>query len=246
VNRQRLPATAARRLLALALFLWAGALRAESSTPWPDVAVPPHAKVEWVADNMKVNGFPMRVLHFESTASREEVVNFYTAHWSGGYPTKPAVRTQDGTTIVGQAHGPYFMTAKVSDAPHSGSQGFLSISQIVGNHAERSAGPLPLPPGATILTVVESSDPGKQSRQVTAVERAGVIAGANWFQAALEGAGWHLVQRTQADARTADAGLLQIFQRDQDEVSVSVMPGAQRGSSVVLNLVTKGTGRGGD
>ena len=35
------------------------------STPWPEIPAPPKAKVEWVSDDMRVNGIPMRVQRFD-------------------------------------------------------------------------------------------------------------------------------------------------------------------------------------
>jgi hypothetical protein len=230
--------------LALALL---GAARAQTSEPWPEVPLPPHAKVEWVADQMKVDGIPMRVMRFESTARRSEVVAYYTAHWSGGYVTKPSVKPMDEATLVGQAHGPYYMTVKVSDRPHDGSWGFISVSQMLGHRPERSAGGLPLMPGARILSVVESADPGKHSRELIAMQDAGPDSASKYYEAALQNAGWHLVQKSSDDAIRAHAGSVQIFQRDQSELSISVMAGQDgRGSSVVQTLVTKGTGLSGE
>jgi hypothetical protein len=231
------------RWLALAL-LGAGAALAQTSEPWPTVPLPPHAKVEWVGDRMKVNGIPTRLMRFESTVSRSEIVAYYTAHWSGAYPTKPSVRPLGEATLVGQAHGPYYMTVKVSDRPHDASGGFISVSQVLGNRVELSAGGLPLMPGAKILSVVESSDPGKQSRDLVIVQDAGPDSARNYYQAALENAGWHQVQNTPTDpAHPGQTGSLAVFQRDQSELSVSVVQvDGQRGSTLIATLVTKGTG----
>jgi len=231
------------RWLAVALLV-AGAARAQTSEPWPTVPLPPHAKVEWVADRMKVNGIPMRLMRFESTARRSEIVAYYTAHWSGAYPTKPSVRPLAEATLVGQAHGPYYMTVKVVDRPHDASGGFISVSQVLGNRVERSAGGLPLMPGAKVVSVVESSDPGKQSRDLVIVQDAAPDPASSYYQVALENAGWHRVQNTPTDsAHPRQAGSLAVFQRDQSELSISVVQvDGQRGSTLIANLVTKGTG----
>jgi hypothetical protein len=242
MNRLLLPSLG-RAALALACLV-AGAARSETSTPWPEVPLPPHAKVEWVADHMKVNGIPMRVMRFESTASRSEIVAYYTAHWSQAYPTKPSVRPLGDMTVVGQAHGPYYLTVKVGDRPHGSSAGLISVSQVLGNRTERSAGGLPLMPGARILSVVESSDPGKQSRELVVTQDAGADSARNYYEAALQNAGWHAVQQTAGDpAHPQQAGSLAFFRRDASELSISVMPGKDgRGSALVATLVTKDTG----
>jgi len=228
--------------LALALLL-GGTAHAENSAPWPELPLPPHAKLEWVGQDMKVNGIPMRVMHFESTASRSEIVAYYTAHWSEGYPGKPSVQPLGEATVVGQALGPYYMTVKVTDHSNNASEGYISVSQIVGNRVERHAGGLPLMPGALVMTVVESNDPGKHCRQVVVAQDASVDSSQQFYQAALEGAGWKLVQTTAPDAPAARTGRLDVYHRDLSELSITVTPArGGRGSTLVANWVTKGTG----
>jgi len=228
--------------LALAVLLGVAA-RAENSAPWPELPLPPHAKVDWVGQDMKVNGIPMRVMHFASTASRSEIVAYYTAHWSEGYPGKPSVQPAGRATIVGQGHGPYFMTVKVVDRPHDASEGYVSVSQIVGNKVERSAGGLPLMPGALVLNVVESNDPGKHSREVVVAQDASVDSAQHFYQAALEGADWRRVQTTSPEAAVARMGRVDVYHRDESELSITLSPARTgRGSTLVANWVTKGTG----
>ena len=223
----------------------AAAARAQTSTPWPEMPLPPHSKVAWVGDDMKVDGIPMRIVQFESTASRTEVVAYYTAHWSEGYRTKPSVRPTGDVTIVGQAHGPYYMTVKVGDRPHDGSAGFISVSQVLGNKIERSAGGLPLMPGAKILSVVESSDPGKVSRELVVAQDAGADSARRYYEGALENAGWRAAQKTGPDAaHPQQPGSLDFYRRDSSELSITVMAARDgRGSTLVATLVTKDTGR---
>ena len=54
---------------------------AKSSTPWPEFPDPPKSKVEWVSNDMRVNGLPMKVMTFESQVSKAEVMSYYQALW---------------------------------------------------------------------------------------------------------------------------------------------------------------------
>jgi len=234
--------------VALVFGLLAGGLvRAESSTPWPEIPLPPRAKVEWIASSMKVDGIPMRVMKFESEVSRSEIVAFYTAHWSGAYSTKPSVLATGDATVVGQAHGPYYMTVKVGDQPHERSSGFIAVSQMIGNRIELSAGALPIMPGAKVVSVVESKDPGKLSREVLIAQDAGVDSAMKFYEAALANAGWQQIQKTvttpSGTGPTGPYGSSALFQRDQSQLSITaVQVQGQRGSSILANLVTKDTG----
>src|SRR5271165_6889473 len=137
--------------------------------PWPQLPLPPQADVQWIAQSMRVNGVPTRVLQFQSRASRSEVADYYRAHWTGGYPHKASMHTLGEATIVGQVHGPYLLTLKVEDAPQGASKGLISVAQVVGSRIERNPGELPLMDGAHVVSVVESDDPGKHSREVLVV-----------------------------------------------------------------------------
>jgi hypothetical protein len=229
--------------LAGALFLVAST-RAAGSEPWPELPVPPQARVEWVSDSMRVNGVPMRVMHFESRAQRQEVVEYYRSYWSGGYETRPSVRALGDATVVGQAHGPYFMTVKVKDSAGGGSEGLISVSRLLGTRIERSAGPLSLMPGAKVLQVVESNDPGKTDRQVLIANPSTPQSVAQYYVGWFQGEGWQLVQSNDVPrtAKLRDASVL-VFQRGREEAQLSIVEAPSgKGSVLLANLLTKGTG----
>src|SRR5579862_2883530 len=74
-------ATRVFELLAVAAILavLSGPGRVWAVEPWPEMPMPPKANVQWIAQNMRVNGVPTRVMQFHSRASREEVIAYYTA-----------------------------------------------------------------------------------------------------------------------------------------------------------------------
>lgn len=239
---QQLTALMARSLLG-AVMLLATAARALASEPWPELPLPPQSNVEWVGDSMRVNGVPMRIMHFESRAKAHDIVEYYLAYWSRGYPTKPSVRPVGAATVVGQAHGPYFMTVKVKDADHGGSAGFIAVSRLLGTKIERSPGPLSLMQGAKVLQVVESNDPGKSSRHMVIRNPLAAPSVAEYYLSWFLGEGWQLVQHTDTprSAKAPESSFM-VFQRDRQEALVSIVAASGgRGSVLVANLVTKDT-----
>jgi hypothetical protein len=217
---------------------------AAGSEPWPEVPVPPKAHAEWVGDSLRVNGVPMRVMRFASGASRAEIVEYYRAYWSGGYPTRPFVTPQGPATVVGQVHGPYYMTVKVKDGANQSSQGTITVSRILGSKVDRSAGDLPLLPGARVVNVVEANDPGRRSREVVVANPAPRQSVVQYYQASLQTAGWSQIQANATPPSTPSRpGSFLVFQRGRDEVHLSIVDGAGgRGSLMVVNRVTKDTG----
>jgi len=218
--------------------------RTWAALPWPELPLPPKAAEQWIAQSMRVDGVPTRVMQFQSRASREEIVAFYKSYWSGGYAHAPSVRALGAATVVGQMHGPYLMTVKVEDADHGQSRGLLSVAQVMGIKVDRSAGEIPLLPGAHVLSVVESDDPGAHSRAVSAVNPQPASSAARFYQASLVNAGWSELQSNEV-ARTAasPAKTFLVFAQGAREMQLSIVDSRTgRGSSVLANLVTKDTG----
>jgi hypothetical protein len=226
----------------VAVFACAG--RGWAVEPWPEVPLPPKADVHWVAQSMRVNGVPTRVMQFQSRASRGEIIEYYSAYWSGGYPHKASVHPLGQATVIGQMHGPYLMNVKVEDAAQGTSQGLISVAQVIGSKVERNSGEVPLMNGAHVVSVVESDDPGKHSREVVIVNPQPATSVTQFYQASFVNAGWLQVQGNE-NARTAAApgGSFVVFARGDSEIQLSIVEARnRRGSTLVANLVTKDTG----
>jgi hypothetical protein len=232
-------------LLAALLVLLAGSGRAFAAPNWPELPVPPKADTQWIGKNMRVNGAPTRVLAFQSRASREEVVEYYRAHWTGKFERPPSVKPYRQSTIVAQKIGPWFLTVKVEDGERGESHGVISVAQLIGSRFDRNPGELTLMPGAQVVSVVESDDPGKHSRQVVIITPQMPAMVNNFYQSSLANAGWHQIQATELAAnRTQGGGRFVVYGRGNSEMQISIMePRKGRGSMMLANLVTNDTGR---
>jgi hypothetical protein len=255
VARLRFAEHALAAVLAGAMFtLLAAGGRAWAVEPWPEVPLPPKADVQWVAQSMRVNGVPTRVMQFQSRADRTEIVAYYRAYWSG-YKYAPSIHAMgEAATVVGQMHGPYVMTVKVEDAPHgagstAASVGLISVAQVIGSKVERDPGQLPLMNGAHVLSVVESDDPGKHSRTVVVLTPQPPTSVTQFYQTSFVNAGWLQVQgnnsANSAHPPGAAAGSFVVFERGEDEMQLNIVATrGGRGSTLLANLVTKDTGFG--
>jgi hypothetical protein len=239
MDRLRIPA-----LLFSPLFALSAAVSAWAAEAWPEIPSPPKAKVEWVGDNLRVNGVPTRVMQFQSQARRAEVVEYYRAYWSGGYPTRPSIKALGASTVISQKHGPYFMMVKVEDAARGASEGLIAVSRVAGSKVELNAGDLPLMPGARVVSVVESSDPGKNNREVVVINPQPLQSVLQFYQASYENGGWRQVQNNEAShAPKSPGGVFIVFARGNIEAQLGVTQAPNgRGCVLVANEVTKGTG----
>lgn len=230
------------RVASIALLLIGNA---HASQDWPELPMPPKADVQWIAQSMRVNGIPTRVQQFQSRASRAEVVEYYRAHWTGAYPQKPSVRVVQDSTVVGQKHGPYLMTVTVRDADRSGSEGLIAVAQVAGSKIDLDPGQLPMMPGAHVVRVIESDDPGQRSRQLMVINPQAAASVLQFYQGSFQDAGWQQIQLNEIP-RTARSGggSFVVFARDNNQLQLSIEPATPRGTWLLANLVTKDTGPG--
>lgn len=239
--RARLPAI----VLAFAV-----AATARAGEPWPELPAPPRAQLQWIGDSMRINGIPTRVARFESSISKQEMVEFFRAHWAGGRERPaPSISEVDGATVIGQAHGPYWLTAKVRTRGRDASEGLLSVARVMGEQTRLDPGEVMLMPNAQVLSVVESDDPGRRSRYVVIAADTGADGARAFYEAALRQRGWVLLQQggpaPAAAAAGAARGHFAIWQREsareRNELHLSVLasPSGRGGSMVIANLVTQ-------
>jgi hypothetical protein len=227
----------------LALLLVQG--RAAAVEAWPVMPKPPKAELQWVAQSMRVNGVPTRVMQYQSRMSQSELIAYYRSHWSRGYDFEPSVKDLGKKTVVGQKHGPYVMTVSIEDGGRGTSKGLISVAQFVGARPDRSPGELTLMPGASVAQVVESDDPGKHSRQVLIFTSQSPASVSRFYQSSLLNAGWrqlHVNQVPKGQGRPA--GAFATYRRGESEMQLSISAAKGKGTVLLANHVTNDTGRG--
>ena len=215
------------------------------STTWPEIPAPPKAKVEWVSDDMRVNGIPMRVQRFDSAVSKEEIVAYYVAHWkTSQVPAKPgqtvaAVTPHGPDTLVARTTGPFYSLVKVRSAG-SGSEGTISTSQVLGVEPSLNTSGVPAPSSAKAVNVVEAIDNGKRNKQVLFVSDDSIDSVANYYAHSLKNAGWTLVQEQKAPATAKSSpAIVRMFSRKDQQLDIAVGVDTERRVTLInANLVS--------
>jgi hypothetical protein len=229
----------ARLLYCAALALLAA--RVHAVPDWPELEAPPKAHVEWVGQDMKLNGVPVQVRKFDSALDPAEILTFYRARW-GTQREKKSVENQRGPWhIIGRAHGPYYLTVQVKQKPNAGSEGMLSVSMLTSNiKPEIAAGDLPIPGATQVMSVLDSNDPGKLSKQVTLANGDTVESNTRFYEAALKSNGWDKQALVQSKARE-QVGTYNVFQKKNQELHLAITKPPQSPVTVIVaNTVTYG------
>lgn len=216
-------------------------------TPWPDIPMPPKAKVQWVSDDMRMNGVPMKIQTFESEASKEEVVAYYIAYWKVTTPptTKPnepvAALTNKGVdTMVTRLHGPFYSMVKVKDAGSGRSEGTISTSQMLGVEPKLDVSGVPAPQSAKPASVVEAIDNGKRNKQILFFSKDSLDSVAEYYQSHLRSTGWNLLQEQIAKPTDASPpAIVRMYARNQQQLDVAIGVDRQNRLSIInANLIT--------
>jgi len=137
-----------------------------AASAWPSVPIPKDAIAYAVGDQMTVNGIPLRVQGFFAKTTQGE-----TANWFRQRLGKPIVENKLGSAVVlGRAEGQHYITVRLSPEPH-GTNGIVTIAHLHAAYYSRDTKKAAterllsrLPPGSKLVTELQSTDGGKQSR----------------------------------------------------------------------------------
>ena len=157
------------RLTALFLTSTLSLLLADSSAAalaWPSVPIPKDAVAYAVGDQMTVNGIPLRIQGFFAKTTQGE-----TANWFRQRLGKHVVENKLGSAIVlGRAEGQHYISVRLSPEP-LGTSGIVTVAHLYAAYYSRDTKKAEterllsrLPPGSELVTELQSTDGGKQSR----------------------------------------------------------------------------------
>lgn len=135
---------------------------------WPAIPNPDGARVESIGERIRLNGVPMRIHRVLSARSRDELVAFYRASLG----QRHAEASAGDAVVLSQERGGYFVTVMLRAlAPHT-TEALVSVNDMA--EARRAAGrPLGfvLPVDSDLLSDMESTDGGRQARQLVFANR---------------------------------------------------------------------------
>jgi hypothetical protein len=201
------------------------------------LAHPPSSQIASAGERMKVNGVDMTVEHFDSALPADDILAFYREQWRGDTPGDHVTehRTSQWHVIGRQARNQH-QTVQVRPRADGGSEGFLASSDTRSAPRSPSQTPIHLPMGATIVSVVQSSEAGRNATITVAKSGASVAFAERWLRGSAKLRGFE-VDPLFDSARPAEQREHALFMRRGDDELTAILQPYMNGSMIVLHHV---------
>jgi hypothetical protein len=207
---------------------------ASLTSRFPEPAAPPNGEAQWVAQSMRMNGLPMTIKAFKSSASVDDVINFYE-HWWRAKGKADYTRTQqDEWRVLGIKTAENYITVQARSTL-GGSEGTIAVSADPGK-VKPVTTRFPYPSSATVVTLQEYEDFGSLSEHITLLSQRAATIEAREFADVLTHSGWQLVLNQRA---IKTQGHIIEAQKDAQHARLSFMPGRDLGATTAVTIVWK-------
>ncbi|GAA4029582.1 hypothetical protein [Actimicrobium antarcticum] len=139
-----------------------------ADTRWPQPVLPANLDTFSIADQMTVNGLPMRLKGFVSNRRPAEMIDAFRR--SLGQPLVDSV--VNGKQVLGRAEGGFYITVQI-EAAGAGSKGTVAVTDLAAmssNHAQQQDADTRwrnrLPAGSVISSQMTSQENGRAARHM--------------------------------------------------------------------------------
>jgi hypothetical protein len=202
-----------------------------SAGAYPALPVPPDTRLSIVADEMVVNGLPMRAYDIRSAMDVRNVADFYAHAWGDDV----AESDMPPWLLLSHHKGDYLVTIHLRPHEEGGSGGFVGITRVLASSLRIHRPRFSKPPGSALVNHIESVDRGRQSRTVLLQNDASVAQNIDWYRQHYEREGWQVVGESEALPSAPDSGAL-LMNRRGGELNLAVTR-SQGLSQVVIVVI---------
>ncbi|HEY0686310.1 MAG TPA: hypothetical protein VGD45_28475 [Steroidobacter sp.] len=207
---------------------------ASLTSGFPEPAPPPNGEAQWVAQSMRMNGLPMTIKAFKTSADVDDVIYFYE-HWWRAKGKADYTRSQRGEwSILGIKTAEHYITVQARPTL-GGSEGTIAVSGDPGK-VKRVATRFPHPKSATVVTLQEYEDFGIRSEHITLLSGRAPNIEAREFAEMLTRSGWKLVMDQRAKKTQ---GHVIEAQKNAQHAHLSFLPGRELGATTAVTVVWK-------
>lgn len=209
---------------------------------WPDLQEPPRAKAEWVSQDIRVNGMPSRIQHFQSELSVEEVLAFYRKRWTKPGVPEPREMSAAGWQTIAMLQDRYQLLTQVRARAPQGSEGILSVADLGDMKSDYLPRDWPTWNNMRVLQVTESVDGPKRSYVISMVSDDGFELNVRRVRDEWLRRGYILNHEQNNPAKTGQRGWIGIFDKANQSVDVTVAyADADRRTYITTNVVSATT-----
>ncbi|HJV70293.1 MAG TPA: hypothetical protein VJ693_14140 [Ideonella sp.] len=214
---------------------------------WPELPDPPRSKVEWVGRDVRVNGLPSRIEHFESELSPDEVLDHYRSRWSrSANSLVPRETSAAGWRSIAMLQDRYQMVVQVRSRSPQGSEGMLSVADFGDFKADYLPRNWPTWPNTRVTQVTESLDGPKHSWLVSMVSDDGFELNLRRFRDEWARRGFALTQEHASQPAPGVRAWVGVFDRADEAIDMTIAwRESDRRTFISANLVstTQGAAR---
>jgi hypothetical protein len=234
----------------VSLLLASSAAFAAPQAPWPEMPEPPRAKLEWVAQDVRVNGFPSQIMRFESELAPLEVAEFYRARWSHSAVGQAREVVQGPWKVISTLQGGFQLVVQIKPrqaaaggGPAQGSEGLLSILNFADAQKKFLPSNWPSWGDMRVTQVTESVDGPRRSQMVAMTSAEGFDLNVRRWRDEWQRRGFALSHEQSSPASQGERSWLASFDQGQQSVDVVVAyRDAARKTFVSVNWLTPAQG----
>lgn len=222
----------------LAVLAGAGmpAFAQERAVSCPEFPVPHVGQLQWVAENMRMNGVPMQIKELTTEQTPQQVLAFYKRRW-GDVPPFFHEYDVNGMPAIATLRSGCFYTVQVM--PHGrGAKALLGVStKPEGGNPKTPGTGFPNMTGSRILNDIDHYDAGKTGRTIVLMNSHSPDANLNFYRRALAEEGWSAVIDRPVEG-TKGISYVLVMKRGYHEANLTISPD-KSGTSVLATLVDK-------
>jgi len=199
-----------------------------------DFPPPPASSVEWVSQNMQLNGMSMRVRRFQTDRPMENVLRYYRQFWRTPVLAELPGYKEAGTgpwQLITRIEADRFLSVQVQpNGTGKGSWGYLGES--TGDEdsiakTKNSGKGFPSMRNSKVINDLVSNDAGKRGRTLMIANSFTPRANASYYRQHYTNKGW----KTLADQQT-DQTWVQTFRHGGKQVSLTIRH--DQGATVIV------------
>jgi hypothetical protein len=227
-----------RTMLAVALAAASAQLAAQdrSPPPCPEFPVPHVGQLQWVAENIRMNGVPMQIKELTTDQTPQQIIAFYKRRWGDAPPYFHEYEVA-GMPVIATLRRGCFYTVQVQSHGR-GAKALLGVTTKPEPGQAKTAGAgFPNMNGSKVINDIDHFDTGKTGRTILLTNSYSPDANLNFYRRVMADDGWTAVIDRPVEGNKGISHVL-VMKRGYHEANLTITPG-KAGTNVLATFVDK-------